>query len=273
MSRLPFGPTPLSSQDFETYTQRWKDLITAAADVHNADARKMLQECFTSSNGAAINYAYLDDAVIAPLLMNAVPGEDLIKAKFVLIGETLEDSVFSIVLYHTRADGSYVPDAKNPHYYLAGVADKPAPLGIAATQPTAAAPGTIPPGCVPTTTAEEWIKNWNNLGVNNITAQLFEASSHEIDPVFDTHLHGYTFRVTDFTNPWPQFRTMYDALWLNFDLKPQQEGNPDSAQVFSTIVDYNKTPNCPEPGVLVLQKQVGQDAFYDISKPCPPYTC
>jgi hypothetical protein len=49
--------------------------------------------------------------------------------------------------------------------------------------------------------------------------------------------------------------------------------NPNGPQVFSTIVDYNKTPNSPDPGVLVLQKQVGQDAFYDISKPCPPYTC
>ena len=275
MRALPFKPRPLLGTDFDGYTKSWEKLI---AEGSLAD----LEACFMSSDGKTrINYVYLDESVLGPLLKNAVAGADFVKTKFVLVpGETPDDApVFSLALYHTTADGCYVPDAKNPAYYLAGVAALPAELGIGRHQPAATPAGPVPPvpvppGYVPTATAEMWIKNWNDLHPGGLNRQLFEASNEAANaPDAGTHLRGYTFMATDFMIPWPAQPTASDALWLNFDAKPQHPDIPNSALVFSTIVDINKIPVSDEPGLLILSRQAVDDAFYDISKPCPPYTC
>lgn len=248
--RLPIAPAVLDPETFDRYAQSWEHQI----DGDSPD----VSAWFASSNSKLLNYVYLPEEFVSPLLQNTDGNTVSIRTKFVLVpgaqsSET--SSAFSIVLYGIDEAG-----IRTSEYYLAGVAEVPANVVI-----VSAANDPIPPK-----TAAAWIINWNQFTPATISPALFNSETPKTTaPAQYVPLYGYTFQMSDFTEAWQNHSPTEDALWLNFDLRERENAPSGAPLMFGTIVTLNATPPSGDvPGEIKLSSKL---FYYDIAKPCPPY--
>jgi hypothetical protein len=219
------SPAIISPDQFNQYTENW---LTVAGNPDDP----ALEQSFLNGDTRVAYVSFPIERIV--WLLSAV-GVRQIKARFLLVPDE-NDLHFSIALFATDDEGTQLSA-----YHVAD------PFwSTAATPPLLGGP-------IPTSLADIWMANWQNLE-QAVTADLFIANQAE------GTLQGYNFKVQDFVKLLSGQSFEDQAVRIDLGLHeyyPAQASGDTSTKTF---------------GLMLRLATPGQDSptYYDMATPCPP---